>query len=250
MPVTNVSANVRLAAEEREWSKPSNAGQFGPRSGFEGARHRGQRLFESEQHRQPATDLLGGRQDIALGDPDDWWLVMDGTPGDGSWTFFLDSLRATYDAKDIKTKMDVIYIYQDALPDGVMPTIGESSGNTSPLGKRPYYLTEQNEQGAIIYLSNKSVKDMQIDGYFIYKGDHRTDTTLIKNGDNADIFTVGSKITGTPTEHWFYSAEAAYQFGSKQDSNVLASYYVPQPDRTARHQRLCRQGQAHLSVQG
>ena len=36
---------------------------------------------------------------------------------------------------------------------------------------KPYYLTEQNEQGVIVYLSNKSLKNAQIDGYFIYKGD-------------------------------------------------------------------------------
>jgi hypothetical protein len=49
---------------------------------------------------------------------------------------------------------------------------------------------------------------------------------LIKNGDDADIYTFGTKITGTPAEHWSYSAEAAYQFGSKQDSNVVHQYYV------------------------
>ena len=34
MPVTNLSANVRFAAEEREWMKPSNASQYGPRTGL------------------------------------------------------------------------------------------------------------------------------------------------------------------------------------------------------------------------
>ena len=28
MPVTNVSVNARLAAEEREWMKPANASQY------------------------------------------------------------------------------------------------------------------------------------------------------------------------------------------------------------------------------
>ena len=44
------------------------------------------------------------------------------------------------------------------------------------------------------------------------------------NGDNADIYTVGSKISGTPTPHWAYSVEGAYQFGSKQDPTVNAAY--------------------------
>jgi hypothetical protein len=90
MPVTNVSINLRLAAEQREWMKPANAGQYGYRSGFEerygildNANLKWKNIMD-----QPLS-ITAGRQDIALGDPDDWWLVMDGTPGDGSWTFFL-----------------------------------------------------------------------------------------------------------------------------------------------------------------
>ena len=260
MPVTNVSVNARLAAEQREWMKPSNASQYAnqtghTRPGFEeryGILDNAYLKWNNIAD-QPLT-LSAGRQDIALGDPDDWWLVLDGTPGDGSWTFFLDSLRANYDAKEIKTKMDVIYIYQNALPDEWIPTIGRSGDNTSPggtlpLGTKPYYLTEQNEQGVILYLSNKSFKNAQIDGYFIYKGDRRTDTQFISNGDNADIYTIGSKITGTPAEHWFYSAEGAYQFGSKQDPTVDARLRQLN-DRLARNRGLRRQSQTHLSLQG
>ena len=136
--------------------------------------------------------------------------------GHTSWT----ASGHVYELKNVQTKIDLIYIYQNARPDEWIPTIGESSDNTSPLGKKPYYLTEQNEQGMILYLSNKSVKDMQIDGYFIYKHDDKQ----YANGDNGDIYTIGSKITGTPAEHWSYSAEGAYQFGHKQDAMVGADY--------------------------
>jgi hypothetical protein len=240
-PYTDMMVNARLAAEQREWMKPANASQYyanatTSRSGFEerygildNAIFKWTNILD-----QPLT-FSGGRQDIALGDPDDQWLVMDGTPGDGSWTFFFDSLRATYELKEAKTKLDLIYLYQNALPDEWIPTIGRSGGNLRPDGvKKPYYLTEQDEQGIIVYLSNKSLKDMQIDGYFIYKADRRTDTTYLKNGDDADIYTLGAKVTGTPEEHWSYSAEGAYQFGSKQDPMVL-------PASTARRD-LCAFG--------
>ena len=65
---------------------------------------------------------------------------------------------------------------------------------------------------------------MQIDGYFIYKRDTRTHTSVLSNGDNADIYTIGSKITGTPADHLSYSVEGAYQFGCKQDPMVGAAY--------------------------
>ena len=135
-----------------------------------------------------------------------------------------------------------------ALPDEEIPTIGRSSENTLGNGTpKPYYLTEQNEQGVIVYLSNKSVDKMQIDAYFIYKGDHRTDTSLIKNGDNADIYTIGSKITGTPAEHWSYSAEGAYQCGSKQDPTVGANGHIGYTDLIARRDISAYAGKARLN---
>ena len=228
-PITDLSVNARLTAEEREWMRPAFAKQFGFQEGLE---DRYGILDNANVKWANALSLpltvVAGRQDIFLGDTGNWWLVMDGTPYDGSWTTFFDSIRATYTAAEIQTKFDLIYIYQNALPDETIPTIGQSSNNRHPSalvpGSAPYWLTEQNEQGAIFYVSNKSVKDTQIDGYFIYK--HDTQEGLIRSpygtplGDNANIFTMGGKVTGTPAAHWKYSAEGAYQFGTKQDPMV------------------------------
>ena len=54
-----------------------------------------------------------------------------------------------------------------------MPTLGRSSETKRPGSAtyNPYPLTEQNEQGVVLYGSNKSLKNTQIDGYFIYKRD-------------------------------------------------------------------------------
>jgi hypothetical protein len=231
VPVTNMSVNARLAAEQREWMKPTDSSQYfessaakQSRSGFEerygiidSANVKWNNIMDTP------LSVTAGRQDIMLGDPDDAWLVMDGTPNDGSWTFFLDSIRAGFDAKEINTRFDVIYIYQNALPDAWIPTIGDSGSYTQPDGKlKPYSLTDQNEQGLIAYISNKSIKNMQLDGYFMYKRDDAIQQ--IPTGDNADIYTLGGKITGTPATHVAYSVEGAYQFGNKQDPTVLAQY--------------------------
>ncbi len=106
----------------------------------------------------------------------------------------------------------MIYLNQKAVLDAWLPTAGNPSS---------YPMSDQNEQGAILYVSNKSIKNTQIDGYFIYKNDRRA-TFMVAGvpktpGDNADIGTVGGKITGTPNENWQYSIEGAYQFGSKYD---------------------------------
>jgi hypothetical protein len=214
MPVTNVSVNARFSGEQREWMRPSFASQFNYGSGLEGRYGVLDNAYAKWSNiGDVPLSISVGRQDVQFGDPMNWWLVGDGTPNDGSWTFFLDSARMTYDAKELKTKVDVVYIYQNAKPDAWIPTLGTSSGNTPSA----YNLTEQNEQGVILYLSNKSVENMQIDGYFIYKRDDKEYST----GDNADIYTIGSKISGTPAPHWAYSVEGAYQFGSKQDPTVV-----------------------------
>jgi hypothetical protein len=217
IPMTNLSANVRFSGEQREWMKPSFAGQYGTRSGFEERYGILDNLYGkwSNIGDSPLTVSVG-RQDVQFGEPLNWWLVADGTPGDGSWTFFLDSARIGYDAKEIKSKLDLVYIYQNARPDSWMPTLGRSSHSTPA----PYTLTEQNEQGVILYLSNKSVKNAQIDAYFIYKHDDQE----FSNGDNADIYTFGAKLSGTPTKHLAYSIEAAHQIGSKQDATIAAPY--------------------------
>lgn len=213
--VTNLTINGRISAESREWTKPSYAGPFRNREGMEWRYGIADNLnIKWNNILDQPFSITAGRQDILLGDYYDWWLVADGTPGDGSWTFFLDSIRMTYDAKDLKTKFDLIGIYQNSEPNDPLPTIGNSSA---------YYLTEQDEQGVIVYGSNKSVKNTQIDGYFIYKHDNQ----VRANGDNASIYTCGSKITGTPADHWQYSVEGAYQFGQKQDPTVR----IPEPER-------------------
>jgi len=218
-PVTNLTLNARVSDESRDWMDKSYARQYGAgRTGMEwrygvvdNLNVRVANLFG-----EPLT-VTAGRQDVTFGDG---WLVLDGTPGDGSWTLFLDSLRFTFDAKDIQTKFDVVLIQQSALPDEWLPTIGDSSAKTTDGMRTPYYLTEQDERGVILYVSNKSLKNVQLDGYFIYKNDQRVHTDILPNGDNADIYTLGGKFSGTPTEHWQYSLEGAYQFGEKQDPMV------------------------------
>ncbi|HUI08280.1 MAG TPA: alginate export family protein [Verrucomicrobiae bacterium] len=223
-PLTNLSFNGRVAAEPRLWVKPAFTASDVGNSGMEWRygivdtlNVKWSNIFD-----QPIS-LTAGRQDIMLGDYYDWWLVVDGTPDDGSWTLFLDSIRATAEAKGIQTKFDLIYIQQNAQPDEWMPTIGSTSFVHPDLNARTdYQLTEQNEQGVVAYVSNSSIDKTKIDGYFIYKRDNRQRFERLgvttPMGDNANIYTLGGKITGTPMENWQYSAEGAYQFGTKEDN--------------------------------
>ena len=80
-------------------------------------------------------------------------------------------------------------------------------------------MTDQNEKGAILWIANKSLPYANLDGYFIYKHDDRLNDP-VTFGDNADIYTVGGRVSGLVRERWKYSVEGAYQFGRKQDPNL------------------------------
>jgi hypothetical protein len=208
-PLSNVVFNARLTAEPRLWENPSSTKAFSGKTGIEW------RYGILDSLNLKLTNLFDvpmsatlGRQDIMIGEPMNWWLVADGTPGDGAWTFFFDAARLNYEAKGIKTKFDVAYLQTHARPGDFIPVMGPSTG---------YYLTEQDEQGVILNVSNTSIKNTTLGGFFIWKNDSQ----VAPNGDNGDIYTIGGNITCRPNKHIVLSAEGAYQFGEKQDPTVI-----------------------------
>jgi hypothetical protein len=159
----------------------------------------------------PLTATIG-RQDIILGAA---WLVLDGTPLDGSRTIFLDAARFTYDWASASTKVDMIYVDNAA----------ESDRWLQPLCDEDRALTEQDERGAILYLTNRSWEPVQLEGFFIYKNDNPIDQTVTNMppegladwSKKAEIYTFGGAVSGTEGENWKYRAEMAYQTGNKED---------------------------------
>jgi hypothetical protein len=212
-PTNDLTVNVRLAAEPREFMKDSTMDTYFEKSGLQWRYGIIDTL--NVQWKKPLdlpATVTVGRQDINLGDN---WLFGDGTPEDGSFTSFLDSARVNVDLKDQHTTIDAIGIVQYARPDAWLPTIGPST--TQGGNPNAYLLTDQNEKGAVLWIANKSLPGANLDGFFIYKHDSAiNDAPPSIFSDNADIFTIGGCVSGLVAEHWNYSAEGAYQFGSKQ----------------------------------
>lgn len=188
----------RLAAEPRYWFNNATVASEGREWKYALVDNLFVKWATSQSVSAPVT-LVVGRQDIQLGDQ---WLVGDGTPVDGSWTTFFDGARATIDVKSIKTKFDVMVFGEQAHPKDDCPMVGRPS---------TYVVTEQDEVGAILYASNKLLKNIQLDGYFMYKEDHKVSSA----GNNGDTNTLGLRIAGTPSDHWQYTAEGAYQWGHR-----------------------------------
>ncbi len=218
-PVQEFSINARVAAEPREFMEPSSVGTFLRREGMEWRYGIVDNLnFQVKNVGELPVTLTVGRQDMFIGDG---FLVADGTPSDGSWTYFLDAARLTVNLKEQKTTIDVIGIMQYGRADAWLPTF---DAQTDFDDRNNRFLTDQNEKGAILYVSNKSIPEANVDGYFMYKHDTRINNPpAAALGDNADIYTLGLRLSGTPSEHLRYSAEGAYQFGEKQDPRLTHS---------------------------
>ena len=150
--------------------------------------------------------IVAGRQEIKLGSE---WLICDGTPLDGSRSNFFDALRFTYNIESWDTTADVILIDNHA----------DSAKWFKPFNDRDIDLSEQDEQGAILYFNKKTSKDSGIDLYFLYQHDtHR----VVKSGAEGEIYTPGVRLYGKLNDNWQYSTEFAPQFGNKNGKDFDA----------------------------
>jgi len=156
-----------------------------------------------------------GRQDITLGAG---WLVADATPLDAARTAYFDALRFTYEIRD-KTTLDLIYTENRASEDAYL----------KPINSRHKENTEQDERGVILYLTDKTNPNMNVEGYFMYKNDNSVDTAFTTPpagysrlwSKSAEIYTIGGALSGDlfGSEHWKYRTEGAVQFGEKEGLN-------------------------------
>ncbi len=198
-PVKELDINMRLTWESRYWWKPDNLDGFQENNVvFDNLN------FKLKQPFGLPVTMTVGRQDIILGDG---WLVLDGTPLDGSRTIFFDAIRTTVAMKDINTTADVIYVQNYAKSNKYWPP-EDAIDN----------VIEQDEKGAILWVANKSIKETEIDGYFIYKHND----AFAANGDDGDLYTPGARVVRTFGEHWLAKGEGALQFGNNKLKEVWA----------------------------
>jgi hypothetical protein len=163
--------------------------------------------------------LTVGRQDFMAGGAPEFangWLLGDGTPLDGSRTYFFDAARLTFDWKDCKTVINAIYLNQQGNSDAWLPPINQQDYR--------YPLCEQDEQGAILYVINRSLPKTQIEGFFIYT--HRNPIDYPNHagspGLDGEIYAFGLRGAGDIGEHWKYDVAIAPEFGERNDQDLTA----------------------------
>ena len=158
-------------------------------------------------------DLRIGRQDF-LGQYGEGFLIMDGTPQDGSTTFYFNAIKAAWKIDD-SNNLDIIYI-NNPRDDKYLPIFNQ--------GSSPQTLNTTDEEAYVLYWKNKSVDKLALDGYYIYK---REDDQYGagSQAEKSIINAVGSyaKYDADP---YTLRGQLAYQFGDygEQDRKALGGY--------------------------
>lgn len=195
-----LAINTRLTSESRSYLKPdSKKGANLDEFLFDNLNLSWTNIVETP------ISVIVGRQDINFGNN---WLVVEGTPMDGSRTSFFDAARVMYDWKEAKTVFNAIYVDQASASDRWLPPINDLH--------KP--VIEQDERGAMFYVINKSIPRTQVDGYFFYKHDYKRQST----GNNAEIYVFGARVEHDLTDHWKLRAEFAPEYGTKNGRDVAA----------------------------
>ncbi|MDD5255663.1 MAG: alginate export family protein, partial [Candidatus Omnitrophica bacterium] len=145
-------------------------------------------------------DLRIGRQDL-LGAYGEGFLIMEGTPQDGSRTFYFNAVKGVWRVNDVNT-LDFIYI-NNPRDDVFLPALNED--------KAPQNLNTTDEEAYVLYWKNKGLQNLLLENYYIYKRED-DDGGRGLQGEKSRINALGSyaKYSFAP---WTLRGQYAYQFG-------------------------------------
>jgi hypothetical protein len=151
------------------------------------------------------VDVRIGRQDF-LG-PDmygEGFMIMDGTPGDGSRTFYFNAARARVRfSKD--HSLDILYI-NNPKTDRYLPSMHPSVAGGLYLNNRKV-LTASREEAYVAYGRSKVSENLLVEPYYIFKTENPFGAVL-----ELKLHTVGARVVAT-VDDWKFGGEFAHQFG-------------------------------------
>lgn len=154
--------------------------------------------------------IIAGRQDI-LFQYGEGFLLLDGTPNDGSRSFYVDG--AIVKLGSGPNTLDLLAFYnEESQPFGI--DINDD-----------FHQDDQPIALYGLYWTNKSdlIKDQKIEGYYLFKnGMERVWATLPEN----KIHVLGARLSGTLVDNLSYAGEATAQLGEydKEDQRAYGGY--------------------------
>lgn len=152
------------------------------------------------------VDVRIGRQDF-LG-PDmygEGFLLMDGSPADGSRTFYFNAAKLRWKINP-KNSIDFVYI-DDTRTDVFLPSIHPSvDGGLFVDNKK--LLTASREQAFMLYGRSKVGDNVTVEPYYIYKTEGAFGAT-----PELKLNTLGARAVVALNSGWKFGGEFATQFG-------------------------------------
>ncbi len=141
------------------------------------------------------VDIRIGRQDF-LFNYGEGFLIMDGTPGDGSRTFYFNAVKAVWKINQ-NNSLDFV-VLSNPVRDIYLPSLYAAN-------KRA--LNTSDEKGFFVYGKNKITDNLSVEPYYIYKKEDKFATT-----PNLELNTIGMRAV-YKYDTWRFRGEFAYQFG-------------------------------------
>ena len=200
-PTENITAYLRFVNEYRYYAKPKNLDHP-----LRNAIVTDNVWANWNDIGETGLNAKVGRQDIVF-KYGEGFLLMDGTPNDGSRTFYVDGviLSKAYEANTI----DFLGFYNE---------------NTNSLAidtQQGWHSDDQPIALAGLYWKNKDgiISDQTIEGYYLYKyGYERNWSTLPEN----KMSVIGSRLSGKVNEQVSYAGEATLELGDYGDNSMTA----------------------------
>lgn len=164
-------------------------------------------------------DLLWDRVDLRIGRQELFYgagrMIFEGTPMDGSRTFFFDAARAVVKITEQNT-IDVVGFYNSPSTFGAGDPKPNGGGEDLPLNSIEPYSTGMSEWGSALYFKSKELKQLPFEVYYIYAD--RSNYELVNGTDKQGrwINTVGLRLMPKITDEWSAEFEGAAQYGQKE----------------------------------
>ncbi len=203
----NLSVYARLVNEAKYFSGPFTAFKTNPdRDRFDQDEINIDNLyFDAKNIFGLPVDVRIGRQDF-LG-PDvygEGFLIMDGTPGDGSKTFYFNAAKAKVRFNKDHS-LDLVYI-NNPRTDVFLPSIHPAVvGGLFVDNKK--VLTASREQAFVLYGRSKVNDNLTIEPYYMHKIENPFGSvTKLK------LNTIGARVAANANS-WKFGGEFAHQFG-------------------------------------
>jgi hypothetical protein len=155
-----------------------------------------------------------GRQDF-LGTFGEGFLIMDGTPLDGSRTFYFNAARALVTIND-QYNVDLVYLFSQE-NDGALPSYSMYKQATFGFEKRA--LNSYDEKAAVVYGRGKITDNVTIEPYYIWKEEATPNASTAAAKPALRLNTYGVRAVVGFGEGWKARAEYALQSGEYNDTN-------------------------------